>query len=150
MLAVLLLPVEGRPGSGDLKAEAVLAARADLADDRGPVPAALEADQDGGRVLGADLDLLDRALRRREGHAAAHGPGASRQERGEVGEDRLDPPPGHELRRVEPVRADVRHGARGAARLGLEAPVVVGGVREPVLDVAAVNQAQLADLAGAR
>ena len=41
-----------------------------------------------------------------------------------------------ELGEIAPVRADVRERARGAAQVGVDAPVVVVGPQEPVLQVA--------------
>ena len=80
------------------------------------------------------LDLADR-------------PAPHRDRGAEVGEDLDDPAPGHELRQVEPVRADVADRAELAATLGLEPPVPVLGRREPVLEVAAVHRPDLSQLA---
>ena len=63
--------------------------------------------------------------------------------------ERDDPLAGDELDQVAPVRADVGERPRGAAELGLDAPVVVGRREQPVLEVAAVQQPQLAERAGA-
>ena len=68
---------------------------------------------------------------------------------GEVGEDLDDPRSGHELREVDPVRADVTHRAQLPGPFGLEPPVPVGGLGEPVLEVATVHVPDVADLAGA-
>ena len=48
---------------------------------------------------------------------------------------------GDELGEVAPVRADVGERARGAAELGVDAPVVVLRAQQPVLQVGAVEQA---------
>ena len=75
---------------------------------------------------------------------------ADRDERGQVGHDRLDAPAGQERRQVEPVGADVADGAEGAAALRLEPPVPVGVEQQPVLEVVAGDQADVADPAVAR
>ena len=64
--------------------------------------------------------------------------------RGEPGE----PVAGDELGEVAPVRADVREGARDAAPLGVDAPVVVLGVEQPVLQVCPVDEVHGAAPAG--
>ena len=56
---------------------------------------------------------------------------------------------GDELGQVAPVRADVGEGARRAAELLVDAPVVVLRTQQPVLQVAAVDQPQRAGRAGA-
>ena len=56
-----------------------------------------------------------------------------------------DPLARDELDEIAPVRADVGERARGAAALRVDAPVVVLGRRQPVLQVAAVDEAHGAD-----
>ena len=55
---------------------------------------------------------------------------------------------GDELGEVAPVRADVGERARRAAELRVDAPVVVLGRREPVLQVAAMDQPHGTERAG--
>ena len=57
--------------------------------------------------------------------------------------------PGHPLREVHPVRADVGDRAQRAALLRLEAPVPVGRIEQPVLQVAAVDVPDVAQRADA-
>ena len=108
--------------------------------------AVVEAQQDVGSVLGGDvaLDRLGRALGRegldRAGRLLAH-----RDERRQVGHHLDDVQAGDEARQVEPVRADVADGAERAATLGLEPPVPVGLEQQPVLEVAAGDQADVAE-----
>ena len=59
----------------------------------------------------------------------------------------LDPPAGDPLRKVHPVRADVGDRPQRAALLRLEAPVPVGRIEQPVLEVAAVDVPDLAQRA---
>ena len=54
---------------------------------------------------------------------------------------------GDERHQVEPVRADVADGAQRAAALGLEPPVPVALEEQPVLEVAAGDEADVAELA---
>ena len=132
----------------DLVLERVLPAGADLADaDRAAGPV-LEAEQDRGRVLGGDLarDGLVGPLQG-EGLHGAGGLLANLDECRQVRHDRHDRLPGDERREIQPVRADVADGAEGPAALGLEAPVPVGLEEEPILEVAAGHQADVADLA---
>ena len=60
-----------------------------------------------------------------------------------------DPLSGHELDQVAPVGPDVGEGARGAAQSGVDAPVVVVGAEQPVLQVAAVDQSEVPRAVGA-
>ena len=75
--------------------------------------------------------------------------GALREDGRGLGAERGDPVAGDELDEVAPVRADVGEGARRAAEVGVDPPVVVVGRGEPVLQVAAVDQADRAERAGA-
>jgi len=67
----------------------------------------------------------------------------------QVGEDRRDARSRDEPRQVEPVRADVGHGAQRPALLRIETPVPVGWLQQPVLDVDAVDAVNGAGLAAA-
>ncbi len=58
-----------------------------------------------------------------------------------------DPVAGDELGEVAPVRPDVGERARRAAELGVDAPVVVVGAKQPVLEVGAVDEVDGAALA---
>ena len=60
-----------------------------------------------------------------------------------------DAVPGDELGEVAPVRADVGERARRAAEVGLDAPVVVLGPQQPVLQVRAVHEPHRASLPAA-
>ena len=73
----------------------------------------------------------------REGLDFAERPLAGGVDGLEVGLDGGDGEAGYELDEVEPVRADVGDSAQPAAFAAEYAPVVVGGVEEPVLHVAA-------------
>ena len=72
----------------------------------------------------------------------------TRDEGREVGHHRHDPVAGHERHQVEPVRADVADGAERAAAIRLQPPVPVTGEEEPVLEVAAGHQPDLAERSG--
>ena len=61
--------------------------------------------------------------------------------------ERDDPLPRDELDQIAPMRADVGECPRGAPEGGVDAPVVVLGREQPVLEVAAVQQPQLAERA---
>ena len=52
------------------------------------------------------------------------------------------------LDHVAPVRADIGHAARGAVLLGIDAPVPVGVVEQPILRIGALHGEDLAQLAG--
>ena len=56
---------------------------------------------------------------------------------------------GDELGQVAPVRADVGERARGAARRGVDAPVAVLGIEQPVLQIGAVDEAHRPGVAAA-
>ena len=56
---------------------------------------------------------------------------------------------GDELGEVAPMRADVGEGARRSAEVGVDAPVVVLGSQQPVLEVGAVDEVDGTALAGA-
>ena len=116
-----------------------------------PAGAAIEAEQDGRRVLGRDLAL-----------DGLRGPLVENVSTGPVGSWRVpmkvdrsamtsaDVLAGHEGHEVQPVRADVADRAERAAALGLQAPVPVAVEEQPVLEVAARHQAHLAEPAVAR
>ena len=139
-LGALLLEADARVLAGDLDVQVVLAAGRDLADDQRPLGAGRRAEQRGDRVLGGDGPAFPvlragggEGLRVRVRRALGeHGGG--------LGAERDDPVAGDELDEVAPVRADVRERPRGAAEVGVDAPVVVVGRGEPVLQVAPVDQ----------
>ena len=54
---------------------------------------------------------------------------------------------GDVLRHVAPVRADIGQAARGAVDLGVEAPVPVGIVEQPVLRIGALHHQDFAQVA---
>jgi hypothetical protein len=66
---------------------------------------------------------------------------------GQVGHDALDPDSAEEAHQVQPVRPDVADGPEHPALGGIEPPVPVGVEQEPVLEVVAGDQADLAQLA---
>ena len=101
-------------------------------------------------VLGGHLRVLALDVcGAREGLDLADRPVTDRDRGGEIGEDLHDPRAGHELGQVHPVRADVAHGAQLSRALRLQAPVPVRRLREPVLQVAAVDVPDVADVARA-
>ena len=65
----------------------------------------------------------------------------------QVGEDGCNLLAGDEARQVEPACADVRDCAQRPALAGIEPPVPVGRLQEPVLDVDAVDAVNLAEVA---
>ena len=90
-------------------------------------------------VVGRHGDGLRAALpwAAAEGLGRAGGPPALGVERGQVGEHRADRPADDELRQVHPVSTDVGDRAEVRPAVGLDAPVVVVGLEEPVLGVGA-------------
>ena len=65
----------------------------------------------------------------------------------EIGAHRGDAQPGDVLGHVAPVRAEVRQAARRAAGLGIQAPVPIGVVEQPVLGIGALHHQDLAQVA---
>ena len=113
-----------------LDPQRVLAAGRDLGEDDRPARAVLEAQQDVREVVRRDDDVLPLGLAGcGEGLDLADRPLPRRNHRCEVGEQLDDTQPGHELRSVEPVRADVHDRAQLTRAVDLEAPVPVGRVR---------------------
>lgn len=107
-----------------------------------------EAEERGAAVLGLDvdglgcvggLDLGGKGLDLAGGALAGGIDGL------EVGLHGGDGKAGDELDEVEPVGADVGDGAQFAAFAAENAPVVVGGVEEPVLHVTAGDGVNLAE-----
>ena len=99
-----------------------------------------EAEEGGAAVFGLDVDRLGGVGGLHlggEGLDFAERPLAGGVDGLEVGLDGGDGEAGYELDEVEPVGADVGDGAQFAALAAEDAPVVVGGIEEPVLHVAA-------------
>ena len=113
---------------------------------KAPRAPASEPDEDRRRVLGMDVDGIGRPGTGPERDAGPAGPMPDGDERGEVGQHRLDPKARDELRRVEPVRPDVRDRPRLPRDERVDAPVVVGRLGQPVLDVRPAHEADLAEL----
>jgi hypothetical protein len=136
-------------GARHLDAQRVLAARRHLADDHRPGHAGGGAEQDGPDVLGRHGPARGgrcRAAGPGEGVGAGHDPlGHGGHGDGAHGGQ---PVAGHELDEVAPVRADVGEGPRRTGQRRVDAPVVVVLGGQPVLQVAAVDQAQRPDPAG--
>ena len=65
----------------------------------------------------------------------------------EIGEHRLDAPADDMLDEIAPMRSDVADGRALAALFRLEAPGEIGGLQQPVLQVRAVDEVRLAQLA---
>jgi hypothetical protein len=141
-----LLRTLGRPGQRalgavELEREAVLPPGRELGDGDVAARAVLVAEQDVGHVLRLDraVDPFDVVAPAGEG---LHRPGrdaARRVHRVQVGEDGGDALAGDEAGQIEPVGADVGDGAEHAALAGVEPPVPVGRLQQPVLDVDAVD-----------
>ena len=60
-------------------------------------------------------------------------------------ESETDPLPRYELDQIAPVRSDVGEGPGRPAGLGVDAPVVIVGPEQPVLQIPAVEKAQVAE-----
>ena len=151
LLVRLGVPLQRALGAVGLEPDPVLAAGADLRDDERAAPAVVEPQQDVREILARQLalDALDVVAPARErldrpGRDAPHGMHGR-----EVAEHARDPLARHERDEVEPVRADVGDRAQRAALLGVEPPVPVGVLQQPVLDVAAVDVEHAAELAAA-
>ncbi len=107
--------------------------------------AAFEIQKDRSVVVGGDFEVVGCAgglLKSFHASARAFSHGNYSREVGAEFGDLLAGDPGEQ---VEPVGADVGDHAHVAAEFGLQAPVPVGGIEQPVLQEAAVNQARLAD-----
>jgi hypothetical protein len=148
-VGVFGVPGERAFAAVNFEIQGALAAGADLRNGEDAVNAVLEMNEDGGVVVGFDRDFvggdilgggegLDVAAR-----LVTHG-----NDRREVGAKFGDFLAGDPLNEIEPVRADVGDGAEFATEFGFEAPVPVGGIGEPVLQKAAVDEADLADGTG--
>jgi len=57
----------------------------------------------------------------------------------QIGTERSHPQPGDMLSHVEPVRPNIGHAARRAAGFGIDAPVPICIVEQPVLKIRALN-----------
>ena len=99
----------------------------------------------GDRLRAARLDVLRRWRRSRPGRSGA-GVGV---ERGQIGEHRADRPADNELSQVHPVGPDIGDRAEVRPAVGLDAPVVVVGLEEPVLGVGAGHAQDAPDVAAA-
>ena len=124
----------------------VLAPGRDLADEHRADHAAVGAEHHGREVLGR----RPRGARAAPSSRAANAGALPRSARsGDDGRGLRahgrDPLARDELDEVAPVRADVGERARRAAPRRVDAPVVVLGRRQPVLQVAAVDEADRAD-----
>ena len=145
-----LFRVPGDRGGGavDLVLKAVLSAGADLGDRHGATRATLEAEGDQRDVLRSDgygrsfgLPVGGERLHRLDGLPA------DRNDRGQIGQHGFDPQAGHERREIEPVGTDVGDGAQRAPIFRLEPPVPVRVVEQPILEVAAGHESNVADTA---
>ena len=139
-LGVLLLERERLVRAVDLEPQAVLAPGRDLADDDRAERAAVGLELQDHGVLGRDRPArVARAVAARERGAVGvvHALGDRGQRARAQARDALA---GDELGEVAPVRADVGEGARRAAEVGVDAPVVVLRAQQPVLQVGPVDQ----------
>ena len=121
----LLVEARTPAGPAALHDQGVLTPRGDLADHHRP---------DGTTV---ELELHQRGVL--IGAVGEHATEASAEAR--------DPAAADELDKVEPVRADVGERPGRTPGGGIEAPVGVVGLGEPVLEVRAVHQVEVAELA---
>ena len=145
-LGTLLLEADAGLGAGDLEVQVVLAAGRDLGDHQRAVGAECGAEDGGDRVLGGHgaagaVRRLAGPDPRRRGRAAV---GALAEDGRGLGAERADPLARDELDEVAPVRADVSKRTRRAALGGVDAPVVVLRGGQPVLQVAAGDEADRA------
>ena len=110
-----------------------------------------EAEQDRRRrprSRSARGDRVGATARSRRSRPGPVGSCADRDEGRQVGHHRDDRLAGQERHQVEPVRADVADRAERAALVRLEPPVPVGVEEQPVLEVAAGHEADVAQPAG--
>src|SRR5262245_59810186 len=109
----------------------------------------LEMHEDRGVVVGFDGYFVGGdILCGSEGFDMAAWLVAHGNDGGEVGAEFGDFFAGDPLDQVKPMSADVGNGAEYAAEFGFETPVPIGGICEPVLQKAAVDEADFADGAG--
>jgi hypothetical protein len=148
LVRLLAVPRPRALGAIDLVHERVLPTRADLGHAHRTTCPAVEAEEDRRGVLGRDvaLDRLDRAVRG-EGLDRPGGFATRLDERRQVGHHRLHVLAGDIGHEIEPVRADVAHGAERPAAIGLEPPVPVALEEQPILEVAAGDEPDLAQAA---
>ena len=99
------------------------------------------------RIDGHFVIVLRRERLAGEGFDGAFGLLARFVEGLQIGAEGGDSLPGDVLRHVAPVRADIGHGSRGAALLGVDAPVPVGVVEQPVLRIGALHDEDFAQVA---
>ena len=150
LLVRLRVPLQRALGAVGLEPDPVLAAGAHLGDDERAARAVLEAQQHVREVL-ARRSRARRARRpRRRPENVSTGPVGTRRTRWTVARSANTLAtrfPVTKRGEVEPVRADVGDRAELAALLRVEAPVPVGVLEQPVLDVAAVDVEDTAELA---
>ena len=143
------VPGERAFGAVHFDAEAAFAAGADLGNAVKATQFVFEMDEDGSVVVGRDLNFIECAFTGfGEGFDAATRFAAGVMDGGEIGANFRDAAAGDEHGEVHPVRTDVGDGAKLAAELGFEAPVPVGGIKQPILMKFSVNESRLADSAG--
>ncbi len=150
-VGLLLIPGDARLAAVDFDAEAILVAGRDLAYGEATAGAVSEVQQDSAEVVCVDGDVLvvfgaERLAR--EGLHAALGLLAGLVKGGELAAHARDGEGGEVLDHVHPMGADVAHGAEFAVVLGLDAPVVVRVVEEPVLGVGTLDGEDFAEVAG--
>src|SRR5579862_4640465 len=148
-VGILGVPGERAFAAVDFKMERALAPGADLGNGENAVNAMFQMDQDRGVIVGLDGDFVGGdILGGGERFHVATRLVADRNHGGEIGAEFRDFFPGDPLNQIQPVRANVGDGAQLPAQLGLQTPVPVGGIREPVLQEAAMDEADFANGAG--
>ena len=120
---VLLVEDAGAVHAVHLQPQTVLAAGAELADDRRPDHAVLGPEHDQRGVLGGHVDQRCVIVWAAGGAEAGRRGGRSLRDRDRGGGHQLrDPVTGHPLGQIAPVGADVAEGARRAAELRVHPP----------------------------
>ena len=146
----LLVPRHRGLGAIDLDVQPVLAACRNLAGGERAARPVAHAEDHRAQIFGVDGDffVILRAARSCPRKSRwTLGPLARFVERLQVGAERRDAQSGDVLGHVAPVRADIGHAPRRAVGFGIDAPVPVRVVKQPVLRIGALHHQDLAQFA---
>src|SRR5262249_44308663 len=149
LVLLLLEPAERRAPAVGLEPEAVLVSGADLADRDAAFRAAIEAHQHRAEIFARYRHRLPAAVaRKRKPFRGRRWLQPRADHRRQLGEHRDDALADDVLDEIAPVRPDVAHRGARTALVRLEPPREIGRLQQPVLQVGAVDEVDVADLAG--
>jgi len=148
-VGIFAIPGERAFAAVDFEIQSAFPTGAYLRNGEDAVDAVFEMNEDGGIVIGFDGDFIGGdVFGGRERFDVAAWLVADGNDGSEISAEFGDFLSGNPLNKIEPVGADVGDGAKFAAEFGFKAPVPIGGIGKPVLQEAAVDEADFAD--GAR